>query len=114
MIRNRSTGTITASCADIEGNVVDDSRLSMQNRMMGGSKKWFFLFTAIILGLVGYIYVIAGSTNTSLIEHKLSKEHSYEQLTIVMNTFKRNDMMLGTSLPLSSLCCTYGCSVSHI
>lgn len=48
-------------------------------------------------GVIIYILLLV-SGPAPLNEHKPSKETSHEQLTIVMNTFKRHDMMTGRSI----------------
>ena len=97
MIRNRSTAMITSSCNDLESFVSSNgkSNTSSSKMLLGGAKRWQYFLVVLFLGIISYIYVISGSSTSILPEHRLPGEFSKEQLTIVMNTFKRNDMMLG-------------------
>ena len=95
MIRNRSSPMIQ-SCGDIESNnaVPGTSDGKTTGKMAGGFRRWQWLFTILFGGLFIYILLVITSP-LPLKEHFRTKESSEEQLTIVMNTFKRHDMMLG-------------------
>lgn len=96
MIRNRSQVMIASTCNDIESNVGSDGKTSSPSRMLGGSKRWQYFAMVLLGGVIIYILLLVGGP-APLKEHKPSKETSHEQLTIVMNTFKRHDMMTGTA-----------------
>ena len=64
--------------------------------MMGGTKRWQWLVAIILSGIILYGLLIFNSP-APLKEHRSSTAASYEQLTIVMNTYKRHDLMLGTT-----------------
>ena len=48
----------------------------------------------VIFGVVVYLFLIISSPSP-LKEHKRSRTTSYEQLTVVLNTFERPDWMKG-------------------
>jgi len=89
MIRNRSQNMLPSNCNDIESGNPSSTRTS--TRQMSSLWKWtFYLF---ILSFIGYMLVLVNSPSP-LKEHKRPTETSFEQLTIVLNTFKRHDMMI--------------------
>jgi len=93
MIRNRSQIVMTSSpnSSDIESNILSNEKSS--HKMMGGTKRWQYLIGIVVAAVILYSLVLFSSP-APLKEHKASKAASYEQLTIVMNTFKRHEMML--------------------
>lgn len=97
MIRNRSQMLMTSSptTSDIESNIHSDGKGS--HRTTGGAKYWKWLLGIGAFALVLY-FLVWCSYPAPLEEHKSSNAASYEQLTVVMNTFKRHDLMLGTNI----------------
>jgi hypothetical protein len=99
MIRNRSQAmisSISSACSDIESNsaaTTTDGRTGT-GKMLGGTKRWQWFGIVLFVGALMYVVLLISSP-APLKEHSRSKETSHEQLTIVMNTFKRHDMMLG-------------------
>jgi hypothetical protein len=100
MIRNRSQAmisSISSACSDIESNsaTTTDGRAGAgSTKMLGGTKRWQWFGIVLFVGALMYVVLLISSP-APLKEHMRSKETSHEQLTIVMNTFRRHEMMLG-------------------
>ena len=104
MIRNRSTGMITSSCNDLESNLSFDGKSNLiGSKMLGGSRRWNLFISVFVVGILVYVILLVSSPSP-LEEHARSKESSEEQLTIVMNTFKRNEMMIGKACSFFCVC----------
>lgn len=92
MIRSRSSLTMPT----LDDREVVPATISPTNYR---SQKWLPkllkpLGFIVIFGVVVYLFLIISSPSP-LEEHKRSRTTSYEQLTVVMNTFERPDWMKG-------------------
>lgn len=104
MIRNRSQITMTSSPtgSDIENNMQSDGKGSYRTPW-GTTLSRRFVY--VLMGCLFLFFVEIFLLNPApLEEHRASSAASREQLTIVMNTFKRHELMLGTFLPLTLPC----------
>lgn len=97
MIRTRSSLTM----ANLEDKDTHSSQsISPSNR---NQSKWHtnkllkYLAYIVAFGVAVYIFLIVSSPSP-LKEHRRSRNVSYEQLTIVLNTFERHDLMQGMSI----------------
>lgn len=93
------------SCSDIESNKLHgyEERNGTNSPGRFTFKRWKWFCAIVGIGAFMYITMIFSSP-APLKEHARSKETANEQLTIVLNTFKRHDMMLGEthSMPNAS------------
>jgi len=90
MIRNRSISGIFSAASESR---TEDMPTANNKKPSGITPRWQVLFGVLVTVILVYILLVFSSPGP-LGEHKPPKEMAHEQLTIVMNTFKRNDMML--------------------
>ena len=101
MIRSKSVCNVDANepsspnrsfCSD---NSKMNNREQTNIRVPGGPKLWTLIKILCGLGLVIIFIDYAISNEAVLPEHRRQPIPIEDQITVVMNTFKRNDMMIG-------------------
>lgn len=91
--RSRSTAAIMTN--NTSDNDKDTTSSSGGHRVPpGGTKSWRYLMHVLVFAVVIYTLLFIFSPS-ELQEHRRPQNGSYEQLTVVMNTFKRPDMLAG-------------------
>src|SRR5690348_6768682 len=97
IIRSRSTAAIMNNYNEIEKDISTSPNASSSTGNYksppGGARLWKYLTWILVASALLYMTLFAISP-TELKEHRNAQSASYEQLTIVMNTFKRHDMMM--------------------
>ena len=98
MIRSRSIISIPPA-----SNTSDRDSMSMNNsgnvglnsrQYPGGTKLWKFLIVVLMGGMITYIALIVSSPS-QIGDRFKHTDISKEKITVVMNTFRRYDMMQG-------------------
>ena len=94
MIRSRST--VGSEPSNMVNSSSEAERIEPNMRFPGGVKIWRFLMIISLLGILVYVSLIWGSPpiNMSVSRNNIDQRY-FEKISIVMNTFKRNDMMTG-------------------
>lgn len=98
-------------------NLEDKEQHSPQSVSPRAQAKWLpskllkYLASIVAFGVAVYVFLIVSSPSP-LKEHSRSRNVSYEQLTIVLNTFERHDLMQCELLPHFCLLRYRFCSAS--
>ena len=77
----------------------DNSAMTVRDlsavRLPGSTKLWNFIKILCALGIAIFILDYLLSSEYVLPEHRRQPMPPEDRITVVMNTFKRNDMMIG-------------------
>ena len=103
MIRSRSTiitseGLMSTNLNDLEKDLPLSISPSNTPKSPVGSRSLKLLLFVSFVGIFAYLFIFVGSNPIrSKIKRTRTSPENFEKLTIVMNTFKRNDLMTGIS-----------------